>query len=389
MVGDLHVFVLYSRNLDVAAWEEQYEKGLVPDRTPYGYHHAQAHGCKITYSRPTRSRGVLWILDGFLRWVLKFDLVHAWRNRREIFDRDVDVIWTHTEREYLALGLVKALTGKSSAPIIAQSVWIFDRWSSFNIFQKHLFRSLISRVSLLTFLSTLNADAATRLNLGIEVRFVPFGISTDSFPLKPPRVRAEIGREIRVLAVGNDMHRDWKTLSKALGGLPQVSLRIFSRKFQDKLVHPNISVETADQAGIIAAYEWADCVVVPVIDNLHASGVTVALEAAALGVPLIIARSGGLEHYLDEESAHFYRVGDIDSLRSAVLELPMSDYIAKSARAQQQLLQLDLTTSGYARRHVELSRELAVGNTSESVRASTFSDQVSAHGPAGSRRVRR
>jgi glycosyltransferase involved in cell wall biosynthesis len=358
MDKELNVFVLYARNLDSRSWEEKYKKGLVPDRTPYGYHHAEVHGCKIAYSTPTDNSGIVALLDRGLRWILKFDVVHIWKNRRQIFDPKLDVIWTHTEREYLAIGLLRALTRKPCAPVIAQSVWLFDRWLSFGAIRRAFFRKLISKMQVLTFLSPLNATAARLSNLGVKVEIVPFGVSTESFPIKSPRVRAVTGREIRVLAIGNDVHRDWTTLSEALGGLSQVSLKVLSRKFPDRLVHENICVETADQAGIIAAYEWADCVVVPVVDNLHASGLTVALEAAALGVPLIISRNGGLDRYLDGDCAYFFGTGDADGLRSVVLNLPKSDYVARAAKAQQRLLEHELTTSGYAKRHVELSRQL-------------------------------
>jgi glycosyltransferase involved in cell wall biosynthesis len=358
MSRELRVFVLYSRNLDAVSWEEKYEKGLVPDRTPYGYHHAENYGCKVTYSDPTSSRGALSIFDKLLRFALKFDLVHVFNNRRKVFDRQFDVIWTHTEREFLAIGLLMAMSGRKTAPVLAQSVWLIDRWPSYGALRKAFFKRLISKMGMLTFLSTRNTAAANDLNLGVEARFVPFGISMDSFPLQPPRARVEAGRPLRVLAIGNDMHRDWRTLSEALGGVPQVALRILSGKFPDQLLHKNISVETTDQRGVVEAYEWADCVVVPVIDNLHASGVTVALEAAALGVPLVIARGGGLDHYLDDEAAFFFDVGDVESLRSTVLGMPSSDYLGKARMAQKQLQDRDLTTAGYSKRSAELSREL-------------------------------
>src|SRR3569623_3286662 len=93
----LNVFVLLPRNLDVESWSSLYEQGLVPDRTPYGYHHAEAMGCALTWSRPTKTRRLGGLLDRAAKKLHGFALQHAWRNRRAIFDPKVDVIWKQTE----------------------------------------------------------------------------------------------------------------------------------------------------------------------------------------------------------------------------------------------------------------------------------------------------
>jgi len=359
MDREMNVFVLYSRTLDVGAWEEQYRKGLAPDCTPYGYHHAEAHGCRMSYSRPTRPRGVLKLIDKVLRRVLRFDLLHVWNNRRNLFDPQIDVIWTHTEEEHLGIGVLRALFRKPSSPVIAQSVWLMDRWKSFGVLRRMLFRQLLSRMEVLTFLSTLNADAARRRFPNKRIEHVRFGISAESFPITKPRPRLDSERQIRVLSIGHDVHRDWATLCEALGGRSGVTIRALSRNFPRDLIADNISVEYLDQNGIRSAYAWADCVVVPLTDNLHASGITVALEAIALGVPLVITRVGGLEAYLDGEGVCFVEIGDAAGLRAAVLNLSQHDYVARAAKAQQHFERTDATTAHYARQHVALSRELS------------------------------
>ena len=57
------------------------------------------------------------------------DVVHAWRNRALL--GSADVVWTHTEREHLAVGLVRATLPRRRRPaVLAQSVWLWGRWDA-------------------------------------------------------------------------------------------------------------------------------------------------------------------------------------------------------------------------------------------------------------------
>src|SRR3569623_539549 len=301
----LNVFVLLPRNLDVESWSSLYGQGLVPDRTPYGYHHAEAMGCALTWSRPTKARRLGGLLDRAAKKLLGFDLLHAWRNRRAIFDPRGDVIWTHTEIEHLAVQALAAVTFKRAAPMIAQAVWLMDGWGSAAAINRALHRRLLQRAEVLTFLSPLNERLARELGLGRHTEVVPFGISMDSFPLMPPRNRFRSNGPIRVLSLGNDMHRDWKTLAKALGNRDGVVARVGTKSFPDASAYANFEVTAMSMNEIREAYDWADCVVVPLTANLHASGLTVALETVALGLPLVITDAGGYSSYFDRDCVHF------------------------------------------------------------------------------------
>ena len=45
---------------------------------------------------------------------LGFDLIHTWRNRAEMLRSDV--IWTHTEQEWLSAALMLLLSGRKAGP---------------------------------------------------------------------------------------------------------------------------------------------------------------------------------------------------------------------------------------------------------------------------------
>jgi hypothetical protein len=73
----------------------------------------------IHASKPVR------LLRRALKAVLGFDVIHTWRNRAEMLRSDV--IWTHTEQEWLSAALMLLLSGRkagadSSPLLLAQSV---------------------------------------------------------------------------------------------------------------------------------------------------------------------------------------------------------------------------------------------------------------------------
>jgi glycosyltransferase involved in cell wall biosynthesis len=358
----LRVTVLLPRHLDVAAWAQRHARGEVPDATPYGYHHALQQGCRLSFSRATPPwPGALGQLDRVLRKLLGFELRHVWANRALLRADRADVIWTHTEYEHLGVGLLRRL-GLPTAPIVAQSIWLVDEWSRWSGVRRRLVRWLMRDAEAATFHSPLNMVRARELDLGERQVIVDFGISLDSYPIATERPQAELDgtRPLHVLALGNDRHRDWETLAQALGGRAGVELRIGSSHFPARLAQPNISAHPMTQAEVVANYGWADCVVVPLHENLHASGLTAVLEATARGVPVVATRAGGLDHYFDDDGIAFCTPHDAADLWRAVDALVTTPgrRAAQVAHAQQRLLSRRFSSEGFAQRHVELSRRL-------------------------------
>jgi glycosyltransferase involved in cell wall biosynthesis len=361
----MRVFVLLPRSLDAEDWRWRHARGDVPDQTPYGYHHAEALGCEVMFSRGTATR-TRWggFLDEKLRRVLGFDLYHAWRNRKQIFDPSVDVIWTHTEIEHLAVRALCLILNRRCAVMIAQSVWLIDEWPRYHRLRQTLYRILLRNSEVLSFLSPENAEQARKQKLTDRIETLLFGISLDSFPLRPPRERNP-GQRIRVLSLGNDRHRDWKTFSNALANRADMEVRIAAGNFPSDLLAENFTASRLNSTDEIrAAYEWADCVVVPLRANMHASGCTTVLEAVALGVPTIVSDVGGIRAYFGDEQVTLPQAGSPEALLEAVLSVAHNPAEARqrSVRAQEHLLDAALSTAGYAARHVALSRDLIGAN---------------------------
>jgi hypothetical protein len=78
----------------------------------YGYHHAQSDALALTYSQDARESKPVKLLRRALKAALGFDFIHTWRNRAEMLRSDV--IWTHTEQEWLSAALMLLLSGRKA-----------------------------------------------------------------------------------------------------------------------------------------------------------------------------------------------------------------------------------------------------------------------------------
>lgn len=337
----------------------------------YGYHHAQSEEFILDYARDASESRLASLARRSLKLALGFDLIHAWRNRRAILASDV--VWTHTEREHLAVALLllmNAKTGGTRPLLLAQSVWLLDLWPHCGALRRAVYRRLLARADLLTTLANGNAALCGEY-FGRAARQVFYGLDTRDFPLISPSHWTPHA-SVRVAAIGNDRDRDWTTLVAALGNDPRYHVRIATRR-RVPLSARASNVEIARVSGIAqqrAFYEWADLIVVPLQPNTHASGITVMLEAAAMGKPMVVTKVGGLEDYFDERAVQYVEPANAQQLREAVnaLVADPARALASAREAGEQLRARDLTTENFARQHVHLTREMLAGRDAQAAR---------------------
>jgi glycosyltransferase involved in cell wall biosynthesis len=107
-------------------------------------------------------------------------------------------------------------------------------------------------------------------------------------------------------------------------------------------------------------YDWADLVVVPLRPNFHASGITVVLEAVALGKPLVVTDAGGLKDYFSGEHAAYVPPHDPLALRRAVdgLVARPEQALSRAWAAGAHLMARNFTTQHFAHQHVRITQEL-------------------------------
>jgi glycosyltransferase involved in cell wall biosynthesis len=293
------------------------------------------------------------------RALFGFDFVHAWRNRRGI--GRAEIVWTHTESQYLAVLLLFQARRRARRPkLIAQSVWLFDRWNRWFLPRRFFYAWLMRQADVLTVHSPENLERARELFPMCRSEIVPFGIRTEPIRSREPR---KPHCPIRVLSLGNDRHRDWMTLVDAIKGWEQCELRLVSRQIPRALVRGARNVEvvcpsTNDE--LMALYEWADIVALAIKPNLHASGITVVEEATVCGVPVICTDTGGLRAYFSDDQVKYVPPCQPEALRRQIASFAQDDDVGASmvSQARERMFLAGLSSRDFARRHAKLSREL-------------------------------
>ena len=355
------VFVFLGEGFGASWWQNAWKAGKIPginERLPYGYFHAANESWSLTHSEDREESAPRRLLRRMIRKILGFDLIHAWNHREQL--SDCDIVWTHTEREHLAVLCLWMLRPARNRPkLIAQSVWLFDRWSEFSPLRRWFFRRLMLRADLLTTLSPENLKEAQRLFPEKRCELVRIGIDAERLR---PVVRKQVHRPIRILSLGTDMHRDWDTLIEAVGGWMGAEVRIASRTMERRREWPdNIGIVKPKTAREVTdLYDWADFVVLTLKTNLHASGITVIAEAILSGVPVICTDTGGLRAYFGEKEVSYVPLRDAHAVRSKIEELAANDDLRfdLTFRAQQRIVRDDLTSRGYATHYRRLSESL-------------------------------
>ncbi|AUT59543.1 glycosyltransferase family 4 protein [Paraburkholderia terrae] len=326
----------------------------------YGYHHAESDEFQLSYSQDAKESKPVRLVRRALKTLLGFDLVHTLRNRDEMLRSDV--IWTHTEQEWLSAALMLLMNGKRETQplLLAQSVWLIDKWPNYGVLRRWFYRKLIGRADLLTTLARDNAELC-REYFGRDATQLFYGLNTRDFPVQQPKVW-QPNTPLRIAAIGNDRDRDWETLIKAVGNDPRFAVRLATRRRIPRALR-SLNVQVAPAAGLKKQrelYDWADVVVVPLRPNTHASGITVMLEAAAVGKPMVVTNVGGLQDYFSARAAAYVPPFDADALREALLGLIASPdgALQQAQAASMELVSRDHTTQHYAQQHVKLTRDL-------------------------------
>ncbi|MGF6750202.1 glycosyltransferase involved in cell wall biosynthesis [Paraburkholderia sp. MM5482-R1] len=101
-------------------------------------------------------------------------------------------------------------------------------------------------------------------------------------------------------------------------------------------------------------------IVVPLRPNSHASGITVMLEAAAVGKPMVATDVGALRDYFPADEAAYVPPFNPQALRDALdrLAAEPDEALRQAQAAAAGLLARDLTTQHYAMQHVRITREM-------------------------------
>jgi glycosyltransferase involved in cell wall biosynthesis len=358
-VRPTNVLIILERGRGLNSWLERLDRGEVTETVPYGYR-SNSPDWELAFSTDEPELAVARLFRRAALRVLGFDLVHVWRHRSEA--RASDIVWTHTEHVHLAYTFLRIFL-KGLPPALAQSIWIPAELPHTNPARRALYTWLLSRSDIHVVQSRLNSELLELVTPHNEVSLVLFGISPQAFEQIGP-VRNIGGRRLRVLGVGNDRHRDWDLLVDA-GRLLQdeAEFRILTRAQPSRSLPSNlVQAPARELSDLRDAYEWADVVCLPLLDNQHASGITVALEAVYSGRPLLMTNAGGLDSYFPGFLKFALRPGSsADEWAAAIRELranytDRAPEMVTAARSDADTLRLD--SDGYSQRLIDVSRRI-------------------------------
>lgn len=354
------VLIVLRRGLDPVSWLPRFERGETWDRTPYGYDLAESE-YELAWARDSPETIVGRLVRTAVRRVLGFDLVHVWRNRRAL--ASAEAIWTHTEREHLAVAFLKWVSpARYPARSIAQSVWLWDTWNSYSPIRRALYRRLLAQHDVELVLSRENRRFSLEAVGGRRVLRVPFG--TQGVGDQHLREKAGDGT---ILAIGNDRHRDWTLLSAVATEHPELSFVVssLSAEVRARPWPGNVTVSSTGSARELARmYAQASVAVIPLIHNLHASGCTVAIEAISAGIPLVVSDAGGIDEYVADSGAHLVPIGDVDAFGAAV-RAALADP-STAADGPRTYRDRGLTQSDYVSRYIRITSDVLAGDEIDS-----------------------
>lgn len=361
----VHVHLAYGYDPDT--WGRKFDNGSligVNERDPYGYRHAAPMVTTMTSSKDYAEGRFGRLVRLGARAILGFDFVHAWRNRAAI--SAADVIWTHTESQHLAVAQVLGVMRpdhEKRPRLLAQSVWLMDRWDRLSAVRRAYYRRLMRHADVLTFHSRDNLMMARTRIPDVSSEHVLFGINAAD---KVAPVRDDPAGSKLIIAVGNDVHRDWATLIKAVARHPDWRLRIVSTTCSKTLAAGVANVEIAgvgDNAALKSLYRQSAIAIVPLLPNAHASGITALQEAALNGVATIATDVGGLRDYFDDTEVTYVESGSATALESAIARLLADPTLRydQAVAAQARMGTEGLSSYAFAKRHVEISRRVLAG----------------------------
>ncbi|UWX79532.1 glycosyltransferase family 4 protein [Arthrobacter jinronghuae] len=220
--------------------------------------------------------------------------------------------------EYSAVKMVAQYPAKAmfSGVIWATDTWLSKEQSLRSIATMHVLPLLAG----LWCLSRPQVDATRRITKGrVPIDFLPFGIDHEFFSY------AEQPERARILSLGVDRDRDPETLFAALELVRQVNPKVeimIQTDHKGALPAGVTRFERVPHAALRDLYRTASVVLVPTRPNMHASGMTVALEAAATGRPVVACSTPGMEDYVVHgETGLLVRPQDPEAMARATLEI--------------------------------------------------------------------
>lgn len=340
-MSETDVRFVFPTERDVPSWERRHLAGEVPGFWPYGLdelRHYTGSLSAVAAREPSRAS----VLRGRLRERLPA------RRRPTVSSTDsarrVGLTWDENaaRRMYLEHPADEMYSGV---------IWVTDMLERGK--DIGTIRQVLRQMNGLWVISRAQQEAVERLvgDDGPPVGFFRFGVDAEFFR---PAPQAE---KPFVLSVGGDRDRDTATLFQALAAVhrraPDTEILV---QTSSSLPAPDgvTKVARVSHSELAALYARASVVVIATRPNLHASGMTVSLEAMATSRPVVMTDTPGIGDYVfDQQTGFLTPVGDAPAMAERVLQLLADAALADEfGRAGRAAVESGLTSS-------QMVRELA------------------------------
>ncbi|WP_255770745.1 glycosyltransferase family 4 protein [Pseudarthrobacter sulfonivorans] len=302
--------VYYPSQIDVCAWQGEYNDNTKPDSWPYGLNRIADNGA-IRFQNIDRQRSLATATTALLR-----------RSQEAILNRTItNPVLPVTWDERTALDVFLA---SGRGPVATGIIWATDQLNKpASYLRLRLLRRVLKDASALWCLSNAQLSVVDKW-LGVRsknrrAQFLPFGIDAEFYSQKPA------ASERLIFSVGGDRDRDPATLFAALSAV------IRARSDVRAIVQTTSSLTPPEGVTVVKRfshtelremYARAAVVALATKPNLHVSGMTVSLEAAATGRPVVITKTPGMNDYVvDGKTGLLVPVGDSKALTQRILQL--------------------------------------------------------------------
>ncbi len=304
----------------------------------------------------------------------RYDLAFAWRLRNWLLDQKADLVHSFLVGPIFWNTLAQALMPAAKRPVHVAAER--DSFDALPALERRIKAVLYARAAAVTANSQLAAEQI-RSRLGIEdVRYLPNGIDTTAWsrmaegecPLRLDSDRLNVAVIGRITAQKNQ-----RAVVQAVRELPQAERRWRVWLIGDDRSQPKLAAELRQeirsagldeiqllppQPDIAPLIAGMDAILMP---SLHEGFPNVALEAMALGVPVIASAVGELPHML-ENGASGLVLDDVrpQTIARALIQLAQEPPERRRAKAERARARVQGTYSleVVAQQHLAFYREL-------------------------------
>lgn len=314
------VHVVIDTGTDPAAHQQAYERGVAADRFPYGLHHLEDHGFSLTWL-PRRRPGLLTRVAAEAGRRATLDL-NPWSLAEGAGQRRrAAAVLAWEERVGLPVAAARRM---GEPPCVTGVIWLTDRTADLPSAYRRAVTAGLGRAAGVFVLSSAQVAPLVE-RWGVDparIRYVPFGVPAREWGKAEPAAQ----QPGLVVSAGNDWDRDHGLLVDAVNearrrGLP-LRLELLTERPVAVAAAAGVRRRAAGAEDVRSTYRRAAFVAVATRPNLHASGMTVVLEAMAGGRAVVASATPGMEDYVaDGETGLLVPPGRRDALVDAMATL--------------------------------------------------------------------